>query len=192
MRKRSLYKDEIIGVVNGNKQVISLDEVIYSEEPVKHYTYIITIKCLRCGATYQTTWKSFISKSKKGSKACPKCVGSYMEEKFKDVTGYTKQERLKFSQIKGGAKSRNIDFQLTDQDMHKLINSSCSYCGQEQCNGIDRIDSHKGYIIDNVVPCCAMCNRMKSDYTLETFKSHIQKIHKHLNDDNQRIDSSRF
>lgn len=37
------------------------------------------------------------------------------------------------------------------------------------CNGIDRMDSSKGYEVDNCVPCCAMCNYMKLEYSQEDF-----------------------
>lgn len=46
-------------------------------------------------------------------------------------------------------------------------------------NGIDRIDSSKGYSIDNCVPCCTMCNRMKLDYKLSDFINHVHKIANH-------------
>ena len=41
-------------------------------------------------------------------------------------------------------------------------------------NGIDRINSDKGYTIDNCVPCCAQCNHMKLDYTTEEFLTKIK------------------
>ena len=47
-------------------------------------------------------------------------------------------------------------------------------------NGIDRIDSSKGYSVDNCVPCCAKCNYAKHDLSIDDFKNHIEKIYKHL------------
>lgn len=44
-------------------------------------------------------------------------------------------------------------------------------------NGLDRIDSSLGHTIDNVVPCCYMCNTMKSDLSLKDFVEHIRRIH---------------
>ena len=49
-------------------------------------------------------------------------------------------------------------------------------------NGIDRIDSSKGYIEGNVVTCCTTCNTAKMDTPLDEFKEHIKKIHDHLFD----------
>ena len=112
-----------------------------------------------------------------------------MEELFVNRTGFNNKDRLRFANIKGGAKKRNIFFNLTDQQMYDLLHSTCTYCGCKNCNGIDRIDSSKGYVLGNVTPCCAMCNRMKNNYSLETFKNHIEKIYKYLNNDNQEFDS---
>ena len=38
-----------------------------------------------------------------------------------------------------------------------------------ECSGIDRVDSNKGYLLDNIVPCCTSCNTLKSNLTLEEF-----------------------
>lgn len=43
-------------------------------------------------------------------------------------------------------------------------------------NGIDRIDSTKGYIAGNVVPCCETCNVMKLDATATAFLLQVSKI----------------
>ena len=184
MRKRSLNEKDMVGRINGCMQCISLDEMHYYEKPYKHYTYIVTVKCLRCGKTRQTTWHSFISKTKSKCKSCANCKGSYMEEMFKDKTGFESKYRLRFANIKSGAKKRNIYFDLTEEEMYNLLTSPCNYCGCNNSNGIDRIDSSKGYITENVVPCCAMCNRMKNNYSLEAFKTQIRKIYSHLNYDN--------
>lgn len=36
-------------------------------------------------------------------------------------------------------------------------------------NGIDRLDSSKTHTIDNIVPCCELCNRAKNDRSAEDF-----------------------
>lgn len=45
-------------------------------------------------------------------------------------------------------------------------------------NGIDRVDSQRGYELENCVSCCSMCNYMKQDYSITEF---IQKIHQIAN-----------
>jgi hypothetical protein len=44
-------------------------------------------------------------------------------------------------------------------------------------NGLDRTDSSKGHTIDNIVPCCWVCNCMKNDLSEEEFYAHIERIH---------------
>jgi hypothetical protein len=40
-------------------------------------------------------------------------------------------------------------------------------------NGIDRYDNKKGYILENIRPCCGECNYMKIDYD---FNDVIEKL----------------
>ena len=85
------------------------------------------------------------------------------------------------------AKDRGLDFSLDRETFERLTTSNCVYCGVEplqfqtrfsefKYNGIDRVDNTKGYILENCVPCCKLCNRMKDVLSVEDFKSHINKI----------------
>ena len=47
-------------------------------------------------------------------------------------------------------------------------------------NGIDRVDSSKGYLPNNVVACCTTCNRMKLDHSRNEFITHLKSIIAHL------------
>lgn len=108
-----------------------------------------------------------------------------------------------------GAKQK--PFELTLDQYTNLIHSNCHYCGapptsdnvwnksgKRKCdddivliNGVDRIDSNKGYTIDNCVSCCPMCNRMKLDFSLSEFYQQIEKIYlKRLNDQSKDVESS--
>lgn len=44
-------------------------------------------------------------------------------------------------------------------------------------NGIDRVDSTKGYSPDNCVPCCKLCNTMKLSLKKDEFLEHVSKIY---------------
>lgn len=46
-------------------------------------------------------------------------------------------------------------------------------------NGLDRIDSRRGHMLDNVVSCCYPCNLLKSDSVKEDFLDHIKRIYEH-------------
>lgn len=44
-------------------------------------------------------------------------------------------------------------------------------------NGLDRINSNLPHNKNNVVPCCIICNRMKSNLELHKFTQHIENIY---------------
>ena len=97
------------------------------------------------------------------------------------------------TEYKSGAKDRGLCFELTKEDFHSIVTKPCVYCGKlpevrvfrkgrtGECsasvNGIDRVDSSKGYTLDNVVPCCTRCNQMKLNYETSDFLEHISKIY---------------
>jgi hypothetical protein len=100
----------------------------------------------------------------------------------------------KYSQYVNSAKKRGFIFDLSKDQFRKIIEQPCFYCGQEkftktqqkncngyfESNGVDRIDSNKGYLLDNCVPCCSVCNKMKLDLSVDKFYEHIEKILQHL------------
>ena len=73
---------------------------------------------------------------------------------------------------------------MTDDEIMEMTDLPCAYCGIETIdavkrNGIDRLDSSVGYILDNCVPCCHMCNMMKGQVDPMTFVercAHISKV----------------
>lgn len=93
------------------------------------------------------------------------------------------------------------DFNLTHEYLIELWNKQngkCAYSGRDMIYNyskkdynylnynpekvsIDRIDSSKGYIKDNIVLCCAITNTMKMDLPFEEFKKWINDIHNNLN-----------
>jgi len=76
------------------------------------------------------------------------------------------------------AAARGKEVKLTKLEIAELVMSNCYYCNTrpKPYIGIDRVDSSKGYLRDNVVPCCRKCNTAKLDHTLEDFKAWIKKI----------------
>jgi len=63
---------------------------------------------------------------------------------------------------KRGANNRKLKWDLTDDYAIALMKQTCNYCNELfQINGIDRIDSSKGYYNDNCVTSCFQCNSMK-------------------------------
>lgn len=46
-------------------------------------------------------------------------------------------------------------------------------------NGLDRLDSNRDHSIDNVVPCCKLCNRAKMDMPPEEFQKWLKRAAAH-------------
>jgi len=94
------------------------------------------------------------------------------------------------------AKQRNIKWGLTKQEFRKLTKENCFYCGQKPSqkyqftggasngayyyNGLDRLDNNGGYVKENVVPCCGVCNKMKLTLSFNEFISRIERILKNV------------
>jgi len=75
------------------------------------------------------------------------------------------------------AKRRGLQFELSLEEYSSFRDKNCHYCDAEmEYIGLDRIDSAKGYKIDNVVPCCKWCNTMKNTYSTDEFVEHCKKI----------------
>lgn len=77
---------------------------------------------------------------------------------------------------KKDARKRGYEWNLQDSEALDLFSGKCHYCGSSGNNGIDRVLNSMGYRPDNCVSCCARCNYMKSDLTLQEFLEHISKI----------------
>ena len=76
----------------------------------------------------------------------------------------------RYLHCKRGAVVRKIQFFLTKEQFMTLWQKDCHYCGEKIDEiGIDRIDNSKGYSIENCVPCCIDCNKMKMTKTVEQF-----------------------
>lgn len=109
--------------------------------------------------------------------------------------------KRKYNEYVRSAKKRSIEFSLSIEEFVSICSSECIYCGEMPreilrnttvsgswtklktgvfMHGIDRIDSSLGYIEDNVVPCCWLCNQSKNDMSLEDFKSLIARQYKNM------------
>ncbi len=81
------------------------------------------------------------------------------------------------------------EYTLTREQFVRLISVPCYYCGDSNTanwtrrgrafryTGIDRVDSSRGYITGNVVPCCTYCNRGKSNQPLSGFLDRVRRIY---------------
>ena len=88
---------------------------------------------------------------------------------------------IKYSRIKNNARVRKLQFVLTPEEYRDIFfGKDCHYCGDSDCDGIDRLNSSHGYIPDNMVSCCYYCNVMKMDMGYNEFLAKIEKISDHI------------
>jgi hypothetical protein len=93
-----------------------------------------------------------------------------------------------FGKYKEGAIERGLSFLLTLAEFKDNTKQNCHYCGRKPrqiiknitstytYNGIDRVNNLMGYEVTNIVPCCKICNRAKSDMTYDAFKDWLNDV----------------
>jgi hypothetical protein len=131
-----------------------------------------------------------------------KSCGCIVKESGLKISGHRSSTRGAFDDLHNvymrGAKKRNLIFNLTIDEFKNLTSNNCHYCDippsqvrksqskynseskNYTYNGIDRLDSTKGYILGNVVSCCHTCNIMKRDKSYLEFLIRIEKIYEKL------------
>lgn len=100
---------------------------------------------------------------------------------------------MTFASYRCHARSKGIPFLLSKGQFRDMASKPCHYCGDpaSNCcknphqggdyiyNGIDRVDSTKGYEADNCVPCCKICNIAKKDHSKVEFLDWISRVYEH-------------
>jgi hypothetical protein len=103
--------------------------------------------------------------------------GQYYPECFAD------HKSGSYNAYKARSEKKDMDFQLTKEEFLQTCSEPCYLCGkintEKHTNGLDRVDSSKGYIIDNIKSCCGECNYMKKTYHLDELLKHLYAIHVH-------------
>jgi len=87
-----------------------------------------------------------------------------------------KTPKGRLNSIKASAKTRKIDYLIEDSFALEILTNKCYYCLGEDSIGIDRLDSKEGYTVDNVAPCCTLCNYMKNIFSKDMFIEQCKKI----------------
>ncbi len=143
-----------------------------------------TFECINCGSDI----KSQSSQLKTHSGKCRKCT--QRKKPYEHI----------LNELIHTCNKRNIHkVTINHNEFIEIIkDSTCHYCDKElifhpytrnensnyvsRAYQLDRKDNDLGYNIDNVVPCCWNCNRIKSDiYTYDEFlllSPILKEIHK--------------
>lgn len=91
---------------------------------------------------------------------------------------------------KSNAARRGYCWKITDDQALATMAMDCVYCGSKPSqvsrgrngdftySGIDRIDNARGYEVDNIAPCCRVCNTAKMSMSEAEFYSWIERVYR--------------
>lgn len=157
-------------------------------------------KC-RCGNEKVVVGDN-LSSGKSNSCGCLKA--EFLARKGNQYGLYEDREKallkVQYSHLKRRNKNKGFSDTISLEDFILLSKSPCKYCGLEyskeiedrlseskkqkrlsdhvlKCNGIDRIDSSKGYTVENSVACCKYCNTAKHTMTESEFFAWIKRVY---------------
>lgn len=102
---------------------------------------------------------------------------------FKVIKKDPLNAKNRFNLLIKSAEKRNISVEFNLDHYRSLLLMGCVYCGsdlkKEKGYSIDRHDNHRGYVTDNVAPCCKVCNRAKGTMANEEFLDWVIKAYEH-------------
>lgn len=121
-----------------------------------------------------------------------------------DLSGHPSDVRSKIKGIYSSSvvyrsnKILKMKYDISVKEFADLMKLPCYYCGQAGVsrgvikrkegdvafyyNGLDRVDNARGYMLDNVVPCCKRCNFAKGAHTEDEFREWVDLVyHYHIN-----------
>lgn len=104
---------------------------------------------------------------------------NYKQEYMKNINPY-------YGMYHTSAKKRNLEFALDVDEFKEIVYKPCYYCKHQkhdEVNGIDRINSNIGYVMNNIVPCCNVCNYAKGSQTIKEFIQHCKKVASNFEDE---------
>ena len=101
-----------------------------------------------------------------------------------------------YSSMRSRCRRDNLQLSITKNEVKTLSQQNCCYCGAPPrnvarknkgkikyfrdtifaYNGIDRVDSSKGYEPNNVVPCCKVCNTAKNTLSVIEFLEWAKRL----------------
>lgn len=188
---------DFIGTEVGKVTIISFDKVISGE---KRNVYYYNYQCV-CGNIESAPKYSLLqSKKSRNTYCCSTCRKNKLSDWAKTACiRYDNPIEAKcsvlFSNYRSKCKRKKWDFELTFEEFKNTVLQNCHYCNLEPnkfrqdraksrlgisrifFNGIDRIDSSKGYLHNNIVACCEDCNKAKRNLSYNDFLDLIRRIY---------------
>lgn len=114
-----------------------------------------------------------------------KYIKDWQEANPDTMRAYTQTDHNKYIHgYRQPAAKRGYAFSLTFEDFLPLFHGKCNYCGKLDARGIDRVDNSVGYVKENCVSCCEICNKMKWKFTQQDFLKQVKQIYESSNLEN--------
>ena len=183
------YPDPEVGQKFGRLTVTDIYRV-----PVKsHFERRVDMICecgesvhgLRVGRLYATQSTTAIAQCKQ----CAFKIGNISKRVLSDSIA----KGMALNNYRFHARKRNLTWDISNETFFGVVEQPCVYCGQQGGNcynppkdkpwqqpykytGLDRIDSNTGYVVENIQPCCILCNRSKTDMSEDSFFEWIKRI----------------
>ena len=101
--------------------------------------------------------------------------------------------KVLMASVKSGARKRGIDYSLSFEQFKNIVQRQCFWCNTEPplknpkgermptmpapANGIDRLDNSMGYVYNNCVASCQMCNVAKNNHSEEEFLAWVKRLY---------------
>lgn len=170
----------------------------------RQFTRTFYFVCKYCGNTFESSMRNLLPRTGRnyGKDHCG-CQRTHRQQHRKNVPPSNKlplRERTvnaAYQAYSASAKTKQLSFDLTREDVEFLIFSNCTYCncppsliktlGQGRwtresspVNGIDRMVNSEGYTKENSTACCWGCNSMKRERDIGVFLSKIGKIYENV------------
>lgn len=177
----------------GHLLVLSFDGFKSKKEGKREPFWLTKCNCGKFKSIRQSCLRQGVTKS------CGCLLNNFRKNKLPAIT--TKRNSLPpgiamFNNLYSNYKYRaenvlGIPFELTTDEFKELTSQNCFYCGCSPLlkfkkkknhngfypyNGVDRIINELGYIGENVVTCCEICNKAKRDMGFDDFVKWIKRI----------------
>lgn len=176
-------------------QKININDRIGYLVVINKIRQVCTCKC-DCDSIVTKTSYYLINMQNKGNKPSCGCKKHRYKtwDNNKHWTGYKEISGTYFTSIKNGAKTRNLEFNITIEDMWNqfikqqrlcaLTNILLKFCTSsykisDTTASLDRIDPLKGYVLDNIQWVHKDVNLMKRNHTQEHFIGLCKKIYEY-------------
>lgn len=107
--------------------------------------------------------------------------GSFSKGKPSHNAGTRNFPRERFGRAKYHCAKRGKEWRLTLEEYSIATAQPCHYCGGDLPKygiGLDRKNSDIGYILENVVPCCSVCNDTKGKHLTYKEMMHLMQYRK--------------